>query len=299
MQQSLASISSDGRVPSEHPLNTSVYGTQVVTYNRRQTIEQAQFPWRGAHDGFFLDEDRLLQNGISVTDEGRGGNATGSEKIQLTNLIEEQSEVLRLGFEEKFDFEMHLDGAQHPEALAGLDHIISVNPAAGIVGGIDRAANPWWRNHVSTPLTAANISDEIERMWRACTRNGGRPDFILAGSDVVDLLRTASAAAISRYTILSTSGQAPNMDQTIGPGAAGAEDTGLRIHGVMVVWDPVSDDVDAALTPAVPWAKRMYFINTNHLRLKPAQGHDMITRKPPRVYDQYVSTKKSCGTYVQ
>lgn len=264
------------------------YGTQVVTYNRRQTIEQSQFPWRGAHDGFFLDEDRLLQNGISVTDDARGGNNTSAERLQLTNLIDEQSEVLRLGFEEKMDFELHLDGTQHPEALAGLDHLISVTPAAGVVGGIDRAPNPWWRNHVFPGNTPVNIVDNIETAWRACTRNGGRPDFVLAGSAMVDLLRTASKQDISRYTVLSTSGQAPNLDPTIGPGAGGALDTGLRVHGVQVTWDPIFDDLDAALAPATPWANRMYFLNCNHIRLRPAQGHDMVTRKPPRVYDQYV-----------
>ena len=42
-------------------------GSSVVTYNRRQTIEQASYAWRSAHDGFALDEDRLAQNGICVT----------------------------------------------------------------------------------------------------------------------------------------------------------------------------------------------------------------------------------------
>ncbi|MGI9301182.1 MAG: phage major capsid protein, partial [Gammaproteobacteria bacterium] len=157
------------------------YGTQVVTYNRRQSIEQSNFPWRGAHDGFFLDEDRLLQNGISITDDAKGGANSRAERLMLTNLIDEQSTILRLGFEEKFDFEIHLDGTQHPEALAGLDHLISTTPAVGVVGGIDRAANPWWRNHVFPGLTLANMVDTMEQGTRACSRNGGKPNFMLAG----------------------------------------------------------------------------------------------------------------------
>lgn len=239
---------------------------------------------------FFLDEDRLLQNGISVnSDDGPRGNATADEAIALNNLIEEQAEVLRLGFEEKMDFELHLNGAQHPEALAGLDFLISLTPAVGTVGGIDRATNAWWRNQIFPGNTAANILDTVETAWRACTRNGGRPDLILAGSQWIDLFRGAAAGVITRYTRLATSGQAPNLDPTIGPGLGGAVDTGLHVHGVPIFWDPVTDDLDAALAPATLWSRRAYFLNTNHIRLRPAKGHDMITRKPTRPHDQYVS----------
>ena len=77
-------------------------GSQVVTYNRRQSIEQASYAWRSAHDGFALDEDRLIQNGVAVADDGPGGKATDAEMIMLTNLLKEQSEILKLGFVEKF-----------------------------------------------------------------------------------------------------------------------------------------------------------------------------------------------------
>jgi hypothetical protein len=51
-------------------------GSQVVTYNRRQTIEQANYQWRSCHDGFALDEDRLAQNGIIVIDDASKARAT-------------------------------------------------------------------------------------------------------------------------------------------------------------------------------------------------------------------------------
>ena len=101
-------------------------GSQVVTYNKRQSIEQANYAWRSAHDGFALDEDRLAQNGIKITEDTYPGTsqASDAEKIQLTNLIEEQSEILRLGFEEKFSQALHLDGTQSSDALTGLDALI-------------------------------------------------------------------------------------------------------------------------------------------------------------------------------
>jgi len=252
------------------------YGTQSVTYNRRQTVEQAQYAWRGAHDGFYLDEDRLTENGIVLTDDKKGGNATGAEKVQLTNLLQEQTEVLRLGFEEKFDYDLHLDGTQSAESLAGLDHLISTTPSVGVVGGIDRATNVWWRNNVALGVAQANLIDQMEILWRACVRNGGRPDFILVGSTFLDTFRAAAQADIQRY--LSNGNQA-KLDPSI---------SDLSFKGVPLVWDPVFADIDAAGAPATPWEKRCYFINTKHIRIRPAEGHDMISRKPPRAYNQYV-----------
>src|SRR5262245_15770271 len=161
------------------------YGAQAVTYNSRQTLTQSFFPWRSAHDGFFLDEDRLPQNGITITDSKGPSTNTQAERMQLTNLFEEQTEVLRLGFEEKLDLELHLDGTQNAEALAGLDHLIQEDPtASGLVGGIQQQTNTWWRNQVSLGLTAATILQGMEATYRLCTKNGGRPNKILAGEAV-------------------------------------------------------------------------------------------------------------------
>lgn len=253
------------------------YGTQSVTYNRRQTLEQASYAWRGAHDGFYLDEDRLAENGIVVTDDDNGGGqATRAEVIQLTNLLDEQNEALRLGWEEKFDYELHQDGTQSSESLGGLDLLIATDPTTGTVGGIDRATNTWWRNNASTGIAAASLIDTMEQIWRACTRNGGRPDFILVGSTFLDTFRQQAASTITRFL---TNGNQASLDPSV---------QDLSFKGVPLVWDPVFADLDAALAPAIPWEKRCYFINSKFMRLRPAQGHDMITRKPPRVYNQYV-----------
>lgn len=256
-------------------------GSQVVTYNKRNTIEQAQFPWRGAHDGFSMDEDRLLQNGISIV-EGKRKDNSKAERIQLGNLLDEQTEVLRLGFEEKFDQALLLDGTQDADAPTGLDALISLTPATGVVGGIDRstAGNEWWRNHAATGLTTTTTTGDIltkmEAAWRACIRNGGRPDFIMAGEDFVDGLRDF---LLSTYGQLNWQGFAERKME------AGNSD--LTFHGVPVIWNPVFQDLDDAYSPATPWEKRCYFINSKHMRLRPIEGQDMVVRKPPRAYDKY------------
>ncbi|TAK84372.1 MAG: phage major capsid protein [Betaproteobacteria bacterium] len=257
-------------------------GSQVVTYNRRQSIEPAQYAWRSAHDGFSLDEDRLIQNGITVDDNGPGGNASDAERLQLTNLLKEQTEILKLGFQEKFSQAQHLDGTQSSDAITGVDALISLTPTTGTVGGIDRAGatNVYWRNYAQTGLTTTtttgNILDYMEIAWRACVRNGGKPDFIEAGDDFIDGFRNFMFKSFGRLDYEGVS------ERTIEGGTKM-----LTFHGVTIVWNPEFDDLDSLYAPATAWSKRCYMLNGRHVKLRPIEGQDMITRKPPRAYDKY------------
>lgn len=257
-------------------------GAQVVTYNKRQTIEQTNFAWRGAHDGFSLDEDRLIQNGITVTDSGPGGNASEAERIQLTNLLEEQVEVLKLGFQEKFAQALCLDGTQSADAVTGLDALVSLTPTTGIVGGIDRAvaANTYWRNSAFTGLTTTTttgtIVDSMETAWRACIRNGGHPDIIVCGSTFYDGFRNFMMKTFGRIDFEAVS------ERIIEGGTKQ-----LTFHGIPIVWDPEFLDLDTLYAPGTPWEKRCYFLNSKYIKLRPMEGQDMISRKPPRPYDRY------------
>lgn len=257
-------------------------GSSVVSYNRRQTLTQANYAWRACHDGLALDEDRLAQNGIMIDDSGKTGNASDAEKIQLTNLFEEQAEVLRLGFQEQFSYQLHIDGTQSTDAITGLDALVSLTPTTGTVGGIDRsqAANAFWRNNTATGITTTtgtgSILNQMEVAWRGCVRNGGRPDLILVGSTYLDGYRNF---------VLSTYGR---MD--FGPSNEKVVEGGTKMctfHGVEMEWSPEFAELDARFGPATAWEKRCYFLNTNHITLRPLQGHDMKNRKPPRAYDRY------------
>lgn len=261
-------------------------GSQVVTYNKRNTVDQANYAWRAAHDGFALDEDRMIQNGIMVTDDGPKGTASDAEMIQLTNLLTEQTEVLRLGFQEKFSQALHLDGTQSTDALTGLDALVSITPTTGTVGGLDRSltSNIFWRNYSQTGLTTTTttgtILDYMEIAYRQCLRNsvggGGTPDIMVAGSNFIDGYRNFLFKSFGRIDYEATS-------ERIQEG--GAKE--LTFHGVPVVWSPEFFDLQTLYAPANSWENRCYFLNSKFLTLRPIEGQDMITRKPPRAYDKY------------
>lgn len=265
----------------------SYFGDQQVTYNRKRTLEQAKFTWGAFHDGFGLNEDELTQNGITMTDE-RDAVPSDAERMQITNLFKENMETLKLGFQENFDIMLHRDGTQSATDIAGLDHLIALDPTTGIVGGIDAATNLWWRNYAQTAIAGVDLIQEMEIAWRECTRRGGMaPDFILVGADFLDEYRVQAALTVNRELHVGGSGgnrSATTIDAGIGSGVS----TGLFFKGVELIWDPVFDELDTLDSPAIPWAKRAYFINCRTVKLRPIKGHWMVPRKPPRVYDRYV-----------
>jgi hypothetical protein len=264
------------------------HGGSQVTYNHKRSLTQAKFGYGSFHDGFGLDEDELLQNGITMTDDS-GATPSGDEKVQLTNLLTENMATLKTGFQEQFDLMLHRDGSQNSLEIAGLDALVSLAPSAGTIGTI-AASNAFWQNFANTSIntTADEGLAELEAAWRATIRYGGQsPDFILAGSDFIDWYRTATTSVVNRQVTLggaSGNKSGANLDAGVGNGTS----TGLYFKGVELVWDPAFDLLDTEDSPTITWAKRAYFLNTKFITLRPIKGHWMIGRKPPRVYDRYV-----------
>lgn len=268
----------------------SYFGDQQVTYNRKRTLQQAKYTWGAFHDGFGLNEDELAQNGITMTDD-KSSVPTDAEKVQLTNLLQENSETLKLGFQENFDQMIHLDGSQSATNIPGLDALVSTTPTASlVVGGLDQSVYSWWQNTAITGIstsTAGNLTQQMEIAWRDCTRYGGfAPDMILCGEAFLDAYRKDAGLTVNRTVFFknASSKGGAEMDSSIGTGT----DTGLYFKNVEVQWDPVMTQLDALYAPSIPWEKRCYFLNSRFLQLRPIQGHWMITRTPPRVYDRYV-----------
>lgn len=269
----------------------SYFGDGQVSYNRKRTLNQAKYTWGSFHDGFGLNEDELAQNGIIMT-EDKSSTPSDAEKIQLTNLLEENLETLKLGFKENFDIMLHRNGAQSSTDIPGLDALVSTTPTTGVVGGIDPSVNTWWQNYVQLAIasgTAGAVTNAMETAWRACIRVGGAaPDKIIAGDAFIDAYRKDAGSnagyATKQVFVDANNKKAITLDNGTGSGTS----TGLYFKGVPVVWDPVFQTMDTLDAPATAWLKRCYMLNSKRIQLRPIKGQWMIPRRPPRVYDRYV-----------
>ena len=260
----------------------SYFGASTVTYNRKRTLQQAKFSYGAFHDGFGLDEDELTQNGITMTDD-RNATPSDAEKVQLSNLLSENMETLKLGFEENFDLMLHRDGTASATDIPGLDSLISTTPSASAtIGTLNQQTYSWWRNYADIDISTAtpgNLVDRMEIAWRECMRRGGnKPDKILVGSDFLDAYRKDASDTVNRQLNTSGTGRT-GLDASV---------SGTFFQGVELTWDPVFDTLDTLDSPSIEWSKRCYFINSKFIKLRPIKGHWMVPRKPPRVYDRYV-----------
>lgn len=253
------------------------YGEDAVVFNKRNTTEQASFPWRRAVDGLYLDYDRLFGNGIKVREGERGAyKLEQNEKVQLLNLLDEQMESLKEGFMKKLDFELHRNGTADTDAIVGLDTLISVAPTTGTVGGLDRATATYWRNNAQTGISTASVgtlAQAMEANWRKCIKNGGSPDFILAGGDFIDAYRNEITV-----TNNANAGAVKTLDAGVGSGV----NTGLYFKGVEIIWDPQFEELQTLEAPLVSWNKRAYFINSKFMKYR---DDDMDIVTPVRPHD--------------
>ena len=253
------------------------YGEDAVSFNKRNTTEQAAFPWRRAVDGLYLDYDRLFGNGIKVREGDRGAfKLEQNEKVQLLNLLDEQMESLKEGFMKKLDLELHRNGTQDTDAVAGLDALVATAPATGVIGGLDGATATYWRNNAQTGISTASVgtlAQAMEANWRKCIKNGGSPDFILAGGDFIDAYRKEIT-----ITNNAESGRVKTVDAGVGSGVS----TGMYFKGVEIIWDPQFEELQTLETATVNWNKRCYFLNTKHLKYR---DDDMDIVTPVRPHD--------------
>lgn len=268
-----------GSVRKSHDSNFAwAYGEAAVSFNKRQTTEQFNYPWRRCVDGFYIAHDTLFGNGIKVREGDRGQyKLEQSEKVQLVNLMDEQMEAFRAGFMEKLSLELHRDGTSSTDAVTGLDALVATSPATGTVGGIDRATAAYWRNNAATGITsttAGALATAMEQQWRKCIRNGGSPDFILAGSAFIDAYRQHAVT----LTQNADASKPKSIDAGIGTGVS----TGLYFKGVEIIWDPQFETLDALESPVIPWEKRCYMLNTKHIELR---DDDMDIVSPNRPHN--------------
>jgi len=259
--------------------------SDTLNYTARDTLEQSRFPWYEFHDGMSVSESELAANGIVIDDNGNANSATGAEKIQLANMFNEKMDALRLGAQERFSQDLHLSGASSNKQIVGLDGLLPLDPTTGTVGGLDRATFAWWRNNADKTLTTANMQQKMELLWRQCSkRSQGQPDVILAGGDFIDEYRKACqqngtiGSAIRHVTDSGKGGV--NLDIST---------TGLYFHGVPVEYCPEWDDnFGGRDSTSTDWSKRCYFLNMNHITLRPLQGSDFVSRHPPRAASNYI-----------
>ncbi|TDX21890.1 hypothetical protein DFO67_1329 [Modicisalibacter xianhensis] len=257
-----------------------------VTFKNPTNLKRWAFSWAELSGGLEISMTELKKNGIHVVDtNGQSvSRASDAEKYQLNNLMEDKLEDMSEGMARDMNEYFWGDGTADAKGPMGVTGLIVDDPSTGSLGGIDRAANAWWRNRSHIATTTASdklnvatnndnkIANFLQSEIRQLRRYGGRPTLGLAGSTFLDYLE-AELRKAGYYTQNGWQNQ-------------GGIDIGManpRLKGVTIDYDPTLDDLSLD--------KRLYLMDPRHIFPYVMQGEDMKTHNPARPHDRYMIYK--------
>jgi hypothetical protein len=262
--------------------------TDQVSFVHPDNILRAKYLWRECHAGIVLDFTELKQRGIGVDMSGQPVKSSGSEvqivKDWLASVTEDDfGESLSRAYADA----LWRDGSQASQAVVGILGVLDDDPTSGTIGGLDRGTYSWWRHRVKLNIgfSEANqtLTKTLRREVRQLRRNGGRPDLVYAGSDMLEALESEVQAKGS-YTQNGFKGQ-DSVDIAMGK----SPEEPVFIRGIgWVKYEPWLDDHGLS--------KRLYVLDSRHVKLMPMKGQDMTAHKAVRPYDQFVLFKSVTGT---
>lgn len=181
-------------------------------------------------------------------------------KQAVVKIAKAKLENLRVSLQEKFGQE-YMYGLGIGKNPNGLGLLIPDDPTTGVVGGIDRAENEYWRTatyQMAGSMNSTNISKIFRGVFLdAKAAEEGKFDGIIVGRNIYDMyadfLESKSSLAAQDFSKLT--------------GKADFGFDSLNFRGVPVMYDPNCP------------ADKAYFINTKYLRLHVMRHVNMKVEK--------------------
>jgi hypothetical protein len=252
----------------------------TVSYVNPANIKQYTFPWKELHAGIQITATELKKAGITIVDTVNSENTTNhsqQELFELSNLLEDKLEDVDEGTARSLNAMFWQDGTSSTKVFPGIQAIVADDPTTGVVGGIDRATNLWWRNRSAVganKVTASNANQTLTKFLRAEVRQlrryGGKPNLWLAGSGFLAKLE----AEVAEKGYYSQTGFTNKGNTQVGLAA-------INMTGIGdCMYDPTLDDLGRS--------NFCYLLDTRHLIPYVMEGEDMKTHNPARPAAQYV-----------
>lgn len=219
-------------------------GTEFVNVSLNDTMTSARFPIKQASIAVVISGLEQLQN---AADD------------QMIDLIEARVDTAEDTFWNQMSAAVYSDGTGWGgKQLGGLGLLVSKAPTSGVVGGIDRSTQTWWRNvsvNANTDtrgvVTASNVQSYFNSTAIQLKRNSDGIDMIVADNNYY-LAYLNSLQAIQRVT------KDPD-------GSAGSGFTSLKYYGAGKEVDVILDGGKNGQIPA----NTAYFINSDYLFYRP------------------------------
>ena len=188
------------------------------------------------------------------------GNVTisGLEQVKnsgteaIINLLEARINVLEKSLMNSLSTSLYSDGTGSSGKEVGGLQLIVADAGTGTVGGINSSTFTFWQNvqttATSSAFSVANVQSDMNTIYLSLVRGADSPDLVMAGTNAYTAF-LGSLQAIQRIT----------SDDLANSGF-----TSLQYLNSDVVFDSSCN------------TNRMYFLNTDYLRLEVAAARDFV-----------------------
>ena len=220
-------------------------GYQVLNIQPSDVFTAAEFDWK--------------QVAVAVTWNGLEIDVQNTGQEQVIDLLEARISNAEKTMSNGLSYDMYSNGtADGGLQVGGLQLLVADVATSGVVGGIDRAQWPFWRNQSFSSTTngtgaasATNIQGYMNTLWLQTKRQNDVTDLIIADNNYFQFY-WSSLQAIQRIQQADT-------------GEAGYQM--LKFMGADVV-------ADGAIGAACP-VNHMYFLNTDYIKYRPSSKRNM------------------------
>ena len=224
---------------------------------KQEGISAAEFNWKQVAGTVTLSGTDILRN---------------SGESKLESLMEARIKQTEITMRNRIATMLFGDGTGNSgKDVLGLAALIDTDPTTGTLGNINRATYSFWRNQYNTSVGsfASGGLSAMGNMVRLCTRGTDRPNLIVTGSTIFGYLESVA------------NGRA----QFLNPALAEQGFEALKFQGIDVIYDSQCT------------ADRMYFINTDYLRLRIHKDVNFTTGKfiEPANQDGLIAKVKFAG----
>ena len=194
-------------------------------------------------------EYRQLAGNVTISGLEQVKNS-GTEAI--INLLEARINVLEKSMMNSLSTSLYSDGTgTSGKEVGGLQLLVS-DAGTGTVGGINSSTFTFWQNAqttaTSSAFSVANVQTDMNTIYLSLVRGADSPDLVMAGTNAYTAF-LGSLQAIQRIT----------SDDMARSGF-----TSLQYLNSDVVFDSAAN------------TNRMYFLNTDYLRLEVAASRDFV-----------------------
>jgi hypothetical protein len=188
------------------------------------------------------------------------GNVTisGLEQVKnsgteaIINLLEARINVLEKSLMNSLSTSLYSDGTGTSGKEVGGLQLLVADAGTGTVGGINSSTFTFWQNvqttATSSAFSVANVQSDMNTIYLSLVRGADSPDLVMAGTNAYTAF-LGSLQAIQRIT----------SDDLARSGF-----TSLQYLNSDVVFDSACN------------TNRMYFLNTDYLRLEVAASRDFV-----------------------